>query len=105
MQKVSLKAGADYYVPILHQWSGAQWVVMAAHLSLLSMTEGDADFRSLVARLECNDCYVFGFFFKMLWTFFLRCNKIQKLPWQAADYFLHKLIQSITLIVHLQWSH
>jgi hypothetical protein len=37
MQKVSLKAGADYYVPILHQWSGAQWVVMAAHLSLLSM--------------------------------------------------------------------
>jgi hypothetical protein len=39
MQKVSLKSGADYYIPILHQWSGAQWVVMAACLSLLSMTK------------------------------------------------------------------
>ncbi len=64
MQKVSLKAGADYYVPILHQWSRSS---VGSHGSSLVTTihdEGDGGLRSLVARLEGNDCFVvFGFSF------------------------------------------
>jgi hypothetical protein len=61
MRKVSLKSGADYLTPLVRSSVGS-------HGSSLVTTihdKGDTGLRSLVARLEGNDCFVvFGFSLK-----------------------------------------